>query len=100
MARAEAKTMRPRSSQAATHIILAFLGILVLAGPTAGQATSSLPAKITGYAGYRFGMTLEEARRADKDAVETACNYVGHALCLEKEATFFGERARVDALFG
>jgi hypothetical protein len=85
-------------------IVVATLCCLLALGTSAftdvhAQSTPQMPGKVTGYGGYRFGMTLDEARRVDSRAVETKCEYVGAAICLQKDEKFFGEPGRIDALF-
>ena len=53
--------------------------------------------RIEGFGGYRFGMTLEEAAGVREDDVVTDCAFQGVFKCLEFEASFYGEAARVIA---
>jgi len=87
-------TRLPRT--AATTLVL---WCLLTVAARDGSAQPRIPDKISGYGAYRFGMTIAEARRAEPSAAEIKCDYVGTASCLEQQSVFFGEQARVTALF-
>jgi hypothetical protein len=61
-----------------------------------------IPERITGYAGYQFGMSLDQA-------MTVRCSYASDALrlfqrrlyyCLERNEDFFGEPGTIKVLFG
>jgi len=63
------------------------------------ESLSRLPDIISGYGGYQFGMSLEEAKRVDARAQVTTCDYKETAFCLERPDTFFGEPGVIRILF-
>jgi len=66
--------------------------------PTPPQRRTPVP-RIDGYGSYKFGMSIEQAKEARPTAKRTDCNYVGTAYCLTESTKFFGQDARIDALF-
>ncbi len=62
------------------------------------QRRSPVP-KIDGYGPYKFGMSIEQAKKARPAAKQTDCDYVGTAYCLTESIKFFGQDAIIDALF-
>lgn len=64
----------------------------ILAGSPSAYATES---KIDGFAGYRFGMTINDAKAVRADAELTDCEFRGVWRCLEFPNEFYGEQARV-----
>ena len=59
-----------------------------------------LPERITGYAGYQFGMSLDQAMSVDARMRQTHCDYFNVAYCLERDEDFYGEPGRIVVLFG
>ena len=59
--------------------------------------------KIDGYGPYKFGMSIEQARKARPSAnkIEGNCGYdkIGPAYCLTETSKLFGQDATIDALF-
>ena len=55
--------------------------------------------RIDGYGPYKFGMSIEQAKKARPVANKTDCDYVGAAYCLTERTKFFGQDATIDALF-
>jgi hypothetical protein len=80
-------------------ILIGALCCLLTVAAQDGSAQARMPQKISGYGGYRFGMTVAEAHRAEPGAAEVKCQYVGAAFCLQHESVFLGVPGRVDALF-
>ena len=56
---------------------------------------------IDGFGGYKFGMTLKEAKEIRTDAKQTKCEYTKLNIdtCLEYDDNFYGEQATVTVLF-
>lgn len=82
------------------RVFMLYASILILApSGTGAESLSQLPDTITGYAGYQFGMSLEEAKRIDARAKMTACDYKDIAFCLERADNFFGEPGVIRILF-
>lgn len=79
-------------------MLCAFVMILAPSG-TGAESLSRLPDTITGYGGYQFGMSLEDAKRIDERAKMTNCDYMDIALCLERADNFFGEPGVIRILF-
>jgi hypothetical protein len=59
-----------------------------------------IPERITGYAGYQFGMSLDQAMAVDARMPQTHCDYFNVAYCLERNEDFFGEPGTIKVLFG
>lgn len=59
--------------------------------------------KIDGYGPYKFGMSIEQAKKARPAANRTEgnCGYdeIGPAYCLTESTKLFGQEATIDALF-
>jgi hypothetical protein len=86
----------------ALHLMrLTLYAFLVILGPSMSDAgsLSRVPETISGYGGYQFGMSLEEAKRVDARAQVTPCDYKETAFCLERPDTFFGEPGLIRVLF-
>jgi hypothetical protein len=66
---------------------------------TGAESLSRGPDSITGYGGYQFGMSLEDAKRIDPRAKVTTCDYRDIAFCLERADNFFGEPGVIRILF-
>ena len=43
--------------------------------------------KVDGYEGYKFGMTLDQAKKVNPSAQQTRCTYVSVTACLEYPTT-------------
>lgn len=74
---------------------------LLLAVQTYAQTSTRvdpLP-RIDGYGPYKFGMSIEQAKKARPDAKKTDCDYVGAAYCLTLSTQLFGQDAIINALF-
>jgi hypothetical protein len=67
--------------------------------PKTANAPVSQPTQVDGYQGYKFGMTLEQARLVNPAAVYTKCTYVGVDACLEYPTTISAFPAKVVAQF-
>jgi hypothetical protein len=80
---------------------LTLCAFLMILGPSSSGAESlyRVPETISGYGGYHFGMSLEEAKRVDTRAQVTTCDYKETAFCLERPDTFFGEPGLIRILF-
>ncbi|WP_223506697.1 hypothetical protein [Pseudomonas sp. GL-RE-29] len=55
---------------------------------------------IVGFAGYEFGMTLDQANSVRSNDKVTDCTYVNAFKCIEYETNIYGEAARVIAQVG
>ena len=87
-----------RATRAAPLLVV--LCALTSATSARAQSTGRTPEKITGYAGYQFGMTLEQAKVVDSQAKIVDCDYANDvSICIEKQASFFGETGRIHVLF-
>lgn len=77
-----------------------YASIMILApSGTGAESLSRVPDTITGYGGYQFGMSLEDAKRIDARAKATTCDYRDIAFCLERADSFFGEPGVIRILF-
>jgi hypothetical protein len=80
--------------------LMLYASIMTLApSATGAEALSQVPDTITGYGGYQFGMSLEDAKRIDARAKLTNCDYRDIAFCLERADNFFGEAGVIRILF-
>jgi hypothetical protein len=66
--------------------------------PSLPPRKSSVP-KINGYGPYKFGVTIEEAKKARPEASRTNCDYQDTAYCLTEKTDLFGQEAEIDAHF-
>lgn len=65
-----------------------------------GAQAQTLPDAVTGYAGYRFGMTVQQAERvAPGRKAQGACDFPGVALCIEFPEVIAGRSANVVVQF-
>ena len=80
--------------------LVLYASIMIFAPSGAGaQSLARVPDAITGYGGYQFGMSLEDAKRIDPRAQVTNCDYRDIAFCLEHADSFFGEPGVIRILF-
>lgn len=79
------------------RVISAIAVLTVVGGISSGLAADHR--RVDGYGPWRFGMTLDQAKRVDQASEKTECEYEGVAFCLERNGDIMGEKARISALF-
>jgi hypothetical protein len=71
-----------------------FVGALFLADRSMAQMK-----KVEGYDGYKFGMTIEQAKKVKPAAKQTHCDYADVVTCLEYKTTVSAFSATVTVQF-